>query len=396
MGKFTAIMQNLKIKIITMKIYYISGSTLPSRRANAVHVMKMCQSFATEGRHDVTLFGKGTGLKSAALFDFFGVAGDFKLVLSPYTKLPLIGGFIRTIFILFQAAKMGRPDLYYGRDALTLALLSGGDIPVYYEAHQMPSRPIDHWAVATLLKSKALRGVVVISEGLKQDFTHKYPNFDRARVIVAHDGADLFTKTTPLEKWPGRANVPQIGYAGSLHKGRGINLIQQIAERLPEMDFHIVGGSERDLQFWKKQVIPPNFHMHGFVKHASLPAYFEKFDILLAPYQTKIGIENGGDISRWISPMKLFEYMASGKPILSSDLPVLREILTTGENAGLLPPDQPGAWVDALCYLAKDKALGSALGARAKQDLETHYLWSIRARRILDFIAETKEKTPGK
>ncbi len=385
-----------------MKIYYISSAILSSHRASAVHAMKACQSFVRArapedgGPHDVTLFAQGkhgSRENGQDVFENFQIENPFQLVLAPRLPVKILGAAARILHTLFQTARRGRPDVYYARDAVTLALLSGGHIPLYYEAHQMPYSGADRWAVNTLMKSPALRGIVVSSEALKEDWIKTFPHYDRNHLLVAQDGADLFPENvTPLPHWPGRTHIPQIGYTGCLLKGRGIDMIQILAERLPEMDFHVVGGSDRDLRYWRGQILPPNLHFHGHVKHAALPAYYERFDILLAPYQHSIATESGADVARWLSPMKIFEYMASGKPILCSDLKVLREILSSGENAGMLPADQPGAWVDALCYLTKDTGMAAALGARAKQDVEQYYLWDIRAERILDFILETKEK----
>ena len=86
-----------------------------------------------------------------------------------------------------------------------------------------------------------------------------------------------------------------------------------------------------------------------------------------------------------MSPLKIFEYMASAKAILCSDLPVLREVLEHERNALLLSPDQTAPWVAALRRLRADPAYAQALGMRAYEDFEMHYTWKQRAKRIIAF-----------
>jgi glycosyltransferase involved in cell wall biosynthesis len=99
------------------------------------------------------------------------------------------------------------------------------------------------------------------------------------------------------------------------------------------------------------------------------------------PYQRNVSASSGGDIARYLSPMKLFEYLACGRPILSSDLPVLREVLNP-KNAVLLPPDEIEAWVAAIRELRHNPAQCAAMAAQAQQDVQ-QYSWEARAARIL-------------
>ncbi|MDT8267847.1 glycosyltransferase, partial [Roseomonas sp. DSM 102946] len=87
--------------------------------------------------------------------------------------------------------------------------------------------------------------------------------------------------------------------------------------------------------------------------------------------------------------LKLFEYMAAGKPILVSDIPALREILADGGTALLLPPGDVAAWAAAARALLADPARAAALGARARAVLLETYTWDARAAHILAHLAET-------
>ena len=170
-----------------MKIYYISGSTIPSDMANAVHVMKMCQAFAKAG-HEVTLFGKA-GDGDGDAFDRYGVQSHFDLCLSPHRNIKYVSGVERVLYTVFQAYKRGKPDVFYGRDPVALALLSTLGVPCIFEAHQLPTSALQELCVRRLIAQTGK--VVCISEALKQDFREMFPEIIETRVLVAHDGADL-------------------------------------------------------------------------------------------------------------------------------------------------------------------------------------------------------------
>ena len=87
------------------------------------------------------------------------------------------------------------------------------------------------------------------------------------------------------------------------------------------MDFHLVGGRESDLAERRSGDLPANLVFHGFVPPAMVPGMMGSCQALLMPYQRKVTILGEGDTSRWMSPLKMFEYLASGVPLISSDIP---------------------------------------------------------------------------
>ena len=107
-------------------------------------------------------------------------------------------------------------------------------------------------------------------------------------------------------------------------------------------------------------------------------------DVLLMPYQKSVSIgKPGHDTARWMSPMKMFEYMSSSVPIISSDLPVLREVLICGENALLVPPDDVDCWVQAMDKLLSNRELSASIGRNAHRAYKLNYTWLKRAESII-------------
>ena len=178
----------------------------------------------------------------------------------------------------------------------------------------------------------------------------------------------------------------RVGYIGHLYPGKGGEVILQLAKRFPEMRFHIFGGFEEDIIRFSREA-PQNIVTHGFVAHSTIPALLSSLDILLLPALKRVAPCGGSigedDIGRFMSPLKLFEYMASGRSIICSDLPVLREVLRHGETALLCEPDNIEHWSNALSLLLRDEELRQMLGANARREFEEHYTWIMRARRVL-------------
>jgi len=125
--------------------------------------------------------------------------------------------------------------------------------------------------------------------------------------------------------------------------------------------------------------------MTGFIEHGRIPLYQAAADILLMPYGRSISASSGQDIAEVINPMKMFEYMASGRAIASADLPVIREVLNE-KNAVFCEPGNVNEWKSVIESLLADEKCRTALGAQARKDVEG-YTWMERAHRILDGFA---------
>ena len=168
-----------------------------------------------------------------------------------------------------------------------------------------------------------------------------------------------------------------------------MEIILPLASYFPDIDFHIIGGLIEDIEYWKQQYSGNNIYFHGFIPHGELLPYYKKLEVFLAPYKKYVsGYGGGPDIAEYMSPLKVFEYMAAGKVIVSSRLPVLEEVLEDGVNAILCDPNNLEDWVKAIKILLKDKQLRQQLGENAKKTLEKKYTWEKRSIRILRQISK--------
>jgi glycosyltransferase involved in cell wall biosynthesis len=367
-----------------MRILYVSGAYVPSRRASSMQVMRMCAALAGLG-HEVTLVSKGCVARQEAEvadeFAFYGVPATFALEKIPRPQAR--GGGLRYLWGISRLSSGRREvDLHYCRDPLAAWLLARRDRPVLWEAHGLPA---GRWSLRVwrqLAAAPAMRRLVVISDALRRRFEELGLTPHHGDTVVAHDAAQPLETDTPP---PLGRRPPRLGYVGHLYPGRGVELLCGLAERLPGCEIHIVGGSAADLARWRSSPRPRNFRLHGFLPPARLAETYGGFDILLMPYQARVGVAGGSsDTSAWMSPMKLFEYMAAGRPIIASDLPVLREILVDGSNSLLVPAQEISAWERAVQRLLGDEALRRRLSERARAEQRELHTWDARARAVLE------------
>ena len=370
-----------------MKIAYLSESKIPSRTANSVQVMKMCQAFA-QGEHKVTLLSPDTAkqeLEIGDLYHFYGVEACFQL-----TKLPRLnvkGGARLYGMLAALKAKASNVHLAYGRCLQSCFFSSLLGLPVIYESHKLAtnSSRFTSWMFSYLIQSKSFKGLVVISDALRQAYQQHY-SIPSSKILVAHDGADDPGK---LEKLAfAQSDRLQVGYVGHLYPGKGMEIITELVKACPWADFHVIGGTDSNVSHWKSQLSGfKNIYFYGFIPHAQTEQYRQSCHVLLAPYQHSVATCGGGDISRWMSPLKIFEYMATGKPIIASDLPVLREVLAHKETAWLCEPNDIDSWVTGLARLSQDFHLRESLGTKARKEFEAKYTWQARASKVIENLA---------
>lgn len=371
-----------------MRIVYISKSIIPSRTANSIHVMKMCQAFADNG-HEVILLVPDLNNRYENevddIYDFYGVKKNFfiKRLWHPNFK---IGALFYTIAIFFYLLMTKKFNLVYGRFLHGCYVASLLINEVIFEIHT-PIYEKKNYKLnifKKLIKNKNFKKLVVISNALKNMYLEN-GYLSENKIQVAHDGADEVLDFNTKINLLGNKDCLKIGYVGHLYKGRGINLIIECAKQINNMTFHIVGGLKEDIEYWKKyskNMNIQNIFFYGFVPPKKVGTYKNSFDIVLAPYENQVSVfGNKGDSSRYMSPLKIFEYMSYKKAIIASDLSVLREVLSP-ESAILAKPENIEDWINAINKLKK-KENRERLAANAFKDFKS-YSWKKRALQVIN------------
>jgi glycosyltransferase involved in cell wall biosynthesis len=374
-----------------MNVYYLTFSPIPSARANSIQVMQMCQAFS-RGTAQVSLFCRQGEGDRGEVFDFYGVERRFAVhaLRTPRTRFLNRLWYAASVTFALRSRR-ATPGVVYCRDRLAaglVALVHGQRYPIVLEVHAPPGSAFWEWWIGRLIARPGFARLVAISDALARDYLARFPGLSRDKVLVAHDGANdlALAGDEPIPSVEHRRF--RIGYVGSLRPGKGMEIISRLAPLLPECDFVVVGGDAEVVQSWRRAADHPNLEFRGFVEPARADACIEEFDVVLAPYQPRVMVgENDLDISAWMSPLKLFEYMRRGKPIIASDLSVLREVLHDEVNALLVAPTDPAAWKMAIQRLLHDTGLRQALGANARRDFREQYTWDRRADKVLAGLA---------
>ena len=368
-------------------IHYIHDGPIPSLAANAVQVTKMCAAFQANGASVTLTVPAGRVATNDEVKAEYQLSSD--LVVRRLRNIPMPGSKL----IFGGMAVVGRwssDAIVFTRSVSVSRMSTLFGMPTVLELHGPISMLRDNRParLRRVASRPSFRLVVVISERLKQDYEATFPEL-RNRILVAPDGADP-VNGHPVDAVPLTGSF-RVGYLGHLYPGKGMELIERLAPLRPQMTFHIVGGRPTDLSRWRERTIAiPNIIYHGHVPHAETRRYLASMDVVLAPYQRVVLGSGGGggaaNLADWMSPLKIFEYMAEGKAILSSDLPVLREVLVDRGNALLRGPEDIAGWADGLSTLETDARLRARIGAQGKRDLLERYTWNQRARAIMDAV----------
>lgn len=382
-----------------MFLAYISPSVLPSRSANSVHVMQQCDALDKLGV-DVTLFAKRsekdisdlrTGLRRA-----YGVDLQRVVLSTIYTPWSRFNNLTIALHAMLQVLRGGF-DAVLSRNLFASFLLATlARMTLIIEVHQVES------GFRGLLQRLACRrkhvAIVVISNQLGLDLAQMVGN-GVAPIHVLHDAApDVPALPVAEERQSWRRELlgdpaERAGfvccYVGHLYPGRGIEIIEGLARDCPDVLFLAIGGNEDAIVERRLHNTASNLRFLGHLPHPAARRAMSAVDLLLMPYQAKVSIGLvGHDTGRWMSPMKMFEYMSSGTPFVASDLPVLREVLRDGDNAVLVAPNDLSAWRSSIFALRDDQALRQTLAQRAYDDYQAHYTWRRRADRIRALAAK--------
>jgi glycosyltransferase involved in cell wall biosynthesis len=384
-----------------MRISYLADAIVPSRKANSIHVMKMCQAYSRLG-HDVTLvlpdWRHNIEPGVTDIYKYYGLDQKFQIRKVPFHRFSPLKSVHRSLLMPMVAA-LGSSDLCHTRSisaawGLTRLFAKRSILEIHAvpeEQSRLRNMFID------VVRNKNLALLVVLTHALEDHISPLLT--DSTPITVAPDGVDSQWLESTVTRQEARRqlglekDVRIATYTGHLYPGRGIELILELARLLPDHSFLIVGGRDQDRTAYQRKASSlSNVHFVGFKPPEEVLTYLQAADVLLMPYAPQVGVVRGGkggDTSSFMSPMKMFEYMAAGRPILASTSQVLQEVLKHEVNSLLLPFDEPLAWRDALKRLAYQPEFANMLAECARTEA-SQYTWEARARHVLLQASQSK------
>lgn len=362
--------------------------------------MKMSECFAGAGIEVELIIPtrKNILLDGQSPFDFYGIKKVFSIArLKTFDPTFLLraprGWFIKcqslcfmiSLFWFLTKHKNKSDCIFYTRDEYLLPLLQLFSKNVVWESHALPVH-IDSYKKYL----KNCSSIVVLTNQIKKDLIDLGLNSDR--IWISPDAVDLEIFDIDINKSEARdtLNLPQdkkiLGYTGSFKtKGmdKGINDILEALKSLNnDILFVAVGGNGDDILYYSDRAellgVKEKVLFLGPVKQDELAIYQKSFDVLLMPFPYN------KHYAYYMSPLKMFEYMASGRPIITSDLPSVRDVLNEN-NSIFCKSDDPKDLSEKIFLALRDSQLTDRITKRALMDVK-EYTWEKRARAILKFI----------
>jgi len=364
-----------------MKLVYIANMRLPTERAHGIQVMKMCEALAdvqSPTPLNITLIVPRRLHKlKADPCAYYGVRKNFTIIRVPCVdtaRWGKLGFFVETISFL-AAAKVfllfKKYDMVYTREPLAGVFFKNSIV----ELHTLPKKTLFFhrfvWRRAKkLIVLTRFINDVLVSGGIAAE-----------KIIVAPDGVDVKAFDIQVTSAQARGNLrlpPDkkiVMYAGLFDEWKGYRTLLDASKLFdPDITLAMIGGASEQIEKLKKEY--PKVIFFGYRQYTELPVNQKAADVLVIPNSGK------QDISKYhTSPLKVFAHMASGRPIVASDLPSLREVLNE-TNAVLVAPDDSRALADGIQRVLSDWEFAERIAGQALQDVR-RYSWKNRAEQVL-------------
>jgi len=366
-----------------MRISYLFNSSIPSSNPGSIQVANMCAAMSILS-HDVNLITPATGL-NVPFSKFYGLKNSTKIKkIKIFKRFPLginyylfsIASIIYGIFI--------KTDLFITRNFFTLFLLILIKKKVIIEIHHDLSsegRVVKLlYKIFDVLNNKNIIKVIAITSGVKQ-YLIKELKVKPKKIQILSSVSGLKFKFKILKK----KKSLKVGYFGSLDKSKGSDFIVKLAKIDKKNNYFIFGGNSKDVKELNCINKSSNLKISKSIEYGKLNKYISSMDVLIMPSNIRVIRSLGGigNISKYTSPMKIFDYLASGKLIIASDVRVYREILQHDKNCILIKKLNILLWLRTLNYIQYNLKKINKIKRNAF-NLSKKYTYSLRAKKLLE------------
>ena len=363
--------------MLEKKLAYITDSTIPNTNAESVHILKICDSFSNMG-YEITIFSPYVLSSSHEIKKDYNLS-QFLNFNKSFNKNVKLNFFFRLIhaYKVYKSIKNNKFQIILSRTFISSNFLKFFSIKNILEIHHQISGLTK--IIFNYLKKKKkidhIKLVLLHANLVNKIKPHKYNIIYR----ILDDGVN------PEEFQIKSANIYEktCVYTGSFYTGKGVEIIEKLAIEAPLIQFHLYG----DKKFLKKNCYPKNMVFFDFIKYRDIPHILSSYEILLMPYQRNVRVRSRiSNISNYMSPLKLFEYLASGKILMATNLEVYSHILKDSYNSFLFNENDIQEWVkkihEIFANLKKFDQIRKNSIITAK-----NYSWSSRAKKIEELMS---------
>lgn len=378
-------------KRLSKRMIYISQGNIPSKWAHTFQAMKQSEALSEIVQDFCFLTSRSLMPSPASKVDvnkWYGISKPFRIV-----RLPACWSFNKEFFEEFRLplfdkfaswfARIRQADVVFTRSPGAAINCIRLGLPTIFETHAPGTYDIGY--LTDLAGDSAFLGVVTVTESLRNQYINL--GIPAAKILVAPDavGLDRFAGLPEKQQARMALKIPEDKrialYCGHFYPEKGVGCIIKAAESCPDIQFYLVGGWPDDISKLKIETNGRNnIHFAGFVANDEVPLWLTAADVLILP--------NSGayEHAKETSPLKLFEYMAAKRPIIATDIPALKGLVSHQENVFLVAPDEPGQMANAIKVIFRDKALSTRIAQQAWNDVQK-FTWKNRAESILRFFA---------
>lgn len=364
--------------MLNKRIFYIAEFSLPNQSAYALHVLKMCDGFSEirKKRIELLIPHVNSNYSKKKIKKDYLLKYDYK-IRNFFSSKKNLNFFSRIIFSfkIKNYLKDKQGSLIISRSLVPSIFLAFFNIKNIIEIHTELTGITKFFFLLTKLNfiKKNLR-FIFINSYLRKKF-----NIEKKNSIILYDAVDVRDfKSIKIKEYKDTCF-----YSGSFSKGKGLEIILKISKKIPEIDFHLYGNKNT---IFDKSILNKNFknvYFKGYLAYSELVKKINSYKILLMPYKKNVSVLiKDIDVSKYFSPLKMFDYLASGKIIIASDLQVYKNILKDNQNSIILK-ENINLWCKTIKKLMQNKRL-DYLGKNAKKSSKK-YTWIIRAQKILQF-----------
>lgn len=357
-----------------LKIIYISCySALCGRQANLTQVLYTCDALTrkTNNLYLVLFVPLRKMFATQKILKSIDKNLIIKIIPIPFLK-------IKGIFLLFDILSflISIPLIFFGykiytRNQRFSQWIYSFKKEIYIEIHDLSKKTLD--CLKRCEKALFLSNTKTIIKDIKK--------LNLERKLIFHPNAAKLTKDSKSNSLI-KFKSPSIGYVGSNNIGKGINLIKKIAKLNSKFNYYLAGHINIEN-------IPNNVHLLGSLNKHQIRELFDRVDLLIAPYQKEIYDNAGNDNSNYISPLKVFEYMASKKPFIVSRLEFAIDFLLEDYDCLMADPSDHNEWLNKIEKLINDNFLSHKLSNNAYRKYKENYTWDIRADKIIKIISNS-------
>jgi len=353
------------------KIYYVCELNLPSKSAYSIHVMKMCEAFSKIG-FDLNLLTINH-CKNSNLFRLYNVKYQFKIdsIFKNKINFNLLLRILFTIKILLK--RIEKDSIFISRSIIFALIASAFKKKVVLELHHEIS------GFSKLLYF--LLAYFNLIQNLKYIFLHKNLN----KIYKIKKKKNFLDDGVDINVFKFKKKIKYINtciYIGSFFEGKGIETILKIAKLNKKITFHLYG----DKNFLQKNKISKNVKIFDYISYNKIPKILSLYKVALMPYQNKVKGRNSSVwLENYMSPLKMFDYLAAKMIIIATDLKVYRHILKDGYNCKFAPVDDHYYWNKIIQDSFKNNLQNNKITINAYKTAKK-YTWEIRCKKIIKFI----------